>query len=114
MPEIDIDATRQDVPALIAEVERLRGGEAAVRADERRRVLEEICALAGDTQALRQLTENAGADPAGSTGLARARSLLRELAAVGGPLDACHNVLTSNPLHHPKIGDPNVRHPVDR
>lgn len=77
----------QDVPALIAEVERLRGGAAAVRADERRRVLEEICALAGDMEALRQLNENAGADPAGPSSLARARSLLRELAAIGGPLD---------------------------
>lgn len=59
----------------------------ADRVDERRRVLEEICALAGDMAVLRQLVDNAGGDPAGPTSLPRARSLLRELAAVGGPLD---------------------------
>ena len=63
-----------------------------IRASERLRVLEEIVTLAGDMDGLRELVENAGGDPEGKTSLSRARSLLRELAAIGGPLDAATTV----------------------
>lgn len=63
------------------------GEVAAARADERRRVLGEICAIAGDLDRLRQLAVNAGAGLDRPMSVAWARSLLRELAAIGGPLD---------------------------
>jgi hypothetical protein len=58
-----------------------------IRASERERVLQEICDLAGGMVRLRDLVEGWGEGPAGPISLARARSLLRELAAIGGPLD---------------------------
>lgn len=70
---------------------------AHVRAGERLRVLEEIVALADDKDGLRELVENAAGDPDGKTSLSRARSLLRELAAIGGPLDTATTVTAPNP-----------------
>ena len=69
----------------------IRAGMSAVipiiEATVRRQLAEEICALAANRAALRILIDNAGGDPDGKTSMSRARSLLRELAAIGGPLD---------------------------
>lgn len=61
--------------------------ENTIRADERRRILNDICAIACNSAQLCQLIIAASDEPAGRITLARARRLLHELAADGGPLE---------------------------
>lgn len=75
---------RRDAEARVAELEQQL---AAAQDDARRSLCQEIYDLAGNKAALQELIEDSGGDPQQQMSLARARSLLRSLAALGGVLD---------------------------